>query len=256
MRTQYTNCPLCKSPKLHSLREVDCSKHDMWVPGIPETIHWMRCGDCAHVFTSHYWTKAGLDLLLAKTYAEQTPGIGVESQRPTSARIIEKVIEQGSHCGSWLDVGFGNGSLLLTANEYGIPAFGIDIRPDSVAALRRLGIKCDCCEIADIKEDNRFSCISFCDVLEHMPDPKAALVKAFNLLKLRGTLFVSMPNMDAPVWSYLDAQGENPYWTELEHLHNFGRRRMLALLTEVGFSHVRYGISQRYRACMELTAIK
>ena len=69
-----------------------------------------------------------------------------------------------------------------------------------------------------------------------------------------GLLFVSMPNMDAFVWKMLDRNGENPYWSEIEHLHNFGRARLYELLRDEGFEPCRYGISERYVACMEVVA--
>jgi hypothetical protein len=52
----------------------------------------------------------------------------------------------------------------------------------------------------------------------------------------------------------LERERKNPYWGELEHLHNFGRRRLYALLEETGFCPVRYGVSQRYLASMEVVA--
>jgi hypothetical protein len=42
----------------------------------------------------------------------------------------------------------------------------------------------------------------------------------------------------------------------IEHYHNFSRSRLYALLRETGFEPVRYGISERYRACMEVIARK
>lgn len=42
----------------------------------------------------------------------------------------------------------------------------------------------------------------------------------------------------------------------LEHCHNFGRSRLWALLEECGFKPAEYGVSERYRACMEVLAIK
>ena len=42
----------------------------------------------------------------------------------------------------------------------------------------------------------------------------------------------------------------------MEHYHNFDRAGLYALLRECGFSPVYYGVSERYRACMEVAAIK
>jgi predicted SAM-dependent methyltransferase len=76
------------------------------------------------------------------------------------------------------------------------------------------------------------------------------------LLKKDGILFLSMPNADAVAWHFLNSQNANPYWGELEHYHNFGRVRLYQLLEENGFEPLRYGISSRYKVCMEIVARK
>jgi Methyltransferase domain len=68
------------------------------------------------------------------------------------------------------------------------------------------------------------------DVLEHIPFPKMALAAAHRLLQQDGVLFLSMRNMDSMVWRLLHRNGANPYWGEIEHYHNFSRRRLYALL--------------------------
>jgi hypothetical protein len=52
------------------------------------------------------------------------------------------------------------------------------------------------------------------------------------------------------------ANGVNPYWGEIEHYHNFSRKRLYALLQNHGFKPADYHISERYRVCMEVIAIK
>jgi hypothetical protein len=63
-----------------------------------------------------------------------------------------------------------------------------------------------------------------------------------------------MPNFDCMAWRLMDLSNTNPYWGELEHFHNFSRARLLSLLKEMGFEAVHYGISHRYRGCMEVIA--
>jgi protein O-GlcNAc transferase len=58
------------------------------------------------------------------------------------------------------------------------------------------------------------------------------------------------------VWRLLNMKKANPYWAEIEHYHNFGRLRLTSLLSECGFEVVQYGVSERYRACMELIALR
>jgi hypothetical protein len=65
-----------------------------------------------------------------------------------------------------------------------------------------------------------------------------------------------MPNYDSPLWRDLDGRNENLYWGEIEHFHNFSRERLYGLLTEFGCSVKRFGVSERYRACMEVVAAR
>jgi predicted SAM-dependent methyltransferase len=92
------------------------------------------------------------------------------------------------------------------------------------------------------------------DVLEHMPFPQEGLAATRRLLRPGGILFVSMPNYDCAAWRLLDVNNSNFYWGELEHFHNFSRRRLYALLSDMGFEALHSGISKRYRVCMEVIA--
>ena len=67
---------------------------------------------------------------------------------------------------------------------------------------------------------------------------------------------LSTPNMDNMVWLLLHPNRVNPYWGEIEHYHNFSRKRLYALLEERGFRPAEYHISEGYRVCMEVIAIK
>jgi predicted SAM-dependent methyltransferase len=156
--------------------------------------------------------------------------------------------------GAWLDVGFGNASLLFSAKEWGFVPVGLDLRRDNVEALQRMGIEAHCRDLAALDGEARFSVISMADVLEHMPFPKEGLTAAHRLLGPSGILLVSMPNYNCAAWRLLDGANANPYWGELEHFHNFSCKRLYALLEETGFAPVAYGISERYRVCMKVIA--
>ena len=95
-----------------------------------------------------------------------------------------------------------------------------------------------------------------CDVLEHMQFPLKSLASAHRNLHVGGVLLLSMPNSGSPVWQLLDRAGQNPYRGEMEHFHNFSKRLIENILSQVGFLPVAYGVSERYRACMEIIAIR
>ena len=48
----------------------------------------------------------------------------------------------------------------------------------------------------------------------------------------------------------------NPYWTELEHHHHFSRDRLIALLRECDFEIAAFAIPNRYKAQMEIYAVR
>src|SRR5205823_1037334 len=238
----FAGCPLCKSRNTAHLRTADCSRHPLYQPIISATMTWMRCKDCSHVFTDGYFSPDVSAVIFKNTHDNQKPGSAFEQQRLLSARIVGRIAQQ-IQTGPWLDVGFGNGSLLFTAEEWGFMPIGLDLRPSSVEALQRLGIEARAADLTTLDEPGRFAVISLADVLEHMPFPREGLAAAHRLLRPDGVLFVSMPNYDCMAWRLLDASNANPYWGELEHFHNFSRARLSALLIEQGFEPVQYAVS-------------
>ena len=254
-RIPFGKCPLCECPELADAATGDCSGHPLYHSSLSPLIRWKRCIACAHVFTEGYYTDESSKLIFSRTHEPQQAGADMEQQRFASAHIVEKVLPYVS-AGIWMDVGFGNGSLLFTAQEYGFKPLGLDLRAANVEAMAAFGIEARCQDITELSLESRCAVISMADVVEHVPYPKAPLRAARQLLAGAGVLFISMPNMESVLWKTLDRQMANPYWAEIEHYHNFGRSRLYALLREVGFEPVRYGVSERYRACMEVIAKK
>ena len=254
-RILFDKCPLCDCPSLTDSVIGDCSGHHSYHESLSRIVRWKQCSHCFHIFTEGYYTDESCNLIFTKTQDHQQVGFDIEKQRITSSHIIEKVLPYATS-GKWLDVGFGNGSLLFTAHEYGFTPVGLDLRMDSVNKITAIGIEAYCMDLTKLTLDFGCAVISMADVLEHIPYPKHALQAARKLLSDQGILFLSMPNIESVVWKYLDVNNANPYWGEIEHYHNFSRTRLYALLREFGFEPVRYGISERYRVCMEVIARK
>lgn len=247
LRIAYDGCPLCDSAST-LLTKRKCERH-----GLRLDMSWMKCNDCAHVYTDEYFTDEGLDVLLSKVTEEGFFGGNLDKQRVVWSRVIERILPHlVDRKGKWIDVGVGNGAFLFTAAEYGFDAVGIDKRPYLLDAIREHGYNAEHADAMDYDYSGA-SVVVLADILEHVPYPKALLTRIRE--KLDGALFVSCPNMDSVSWKYLDKAGTNPYWDELEHYHNFTRTRLEALLRECGFTPVNYGISPRYTGCMEIIAV-
>lgn len=69
------------------------------------------------------------------------------------------------------------------------------------------------CDILDIPENRKFDLIICTEVLEHVPDPRAAFAKLVKLVSPGGTMIVTVPFMSlmhqAPFWY---SSGLSPYW--------------------------------------------
>ncbi|CAI3932478.1 2-polyprenyl-3-methyl-5-hydroxy-6-metoxy-1 [Commensalibacter papalotli (ex Botero et al. 2024)] len=252
---KYTHCPLCHDTKMTLIRNENCQNHKRWIAPLSTQMVWLSCNSCKHIFREGYYTPEALEILFKGTNPEQQVGYQIEKQRLVSARMIDKVIPYQNH-GVWLDVGFGNGSLLFTACEYGFKPIGIDLREENVTKLQSYGITAYKVNLLHVDSDDPISVISMADVLEHIPYPKEALQKTFELLGNKGVLFLSLPNSESIIWKIRDAQNINYCWSEMEHYHNFSRTRLYSLLKECGFIPVKYGISERYGMGMEIVAIK
>lgn len=275
-RQPYEFCPLCDSKDFAKLREDDCRPHPCYDPELPATMTWCLCRSCGHCFVDGYLTEEGLKLVFKKTQDIQSPAVmfrapekvwqpgnfPVEQQRRIWAPIVDRVtrLRGGLPHGQqkWLDVGYGNGMLLFTAWEWGYHPIGLDMRKDTVDQLRGMQIEAHNLEFQDYQAPTgSIEVISMANVLEHMPFPRPVLRHAADLLAPNGMIFLSMPNGDTIVWKYLDSfKGQNPYWFEIEHCHNFTKNRLSALLDDLGFEVLDYNINHRYRTGMEVIARK
>ena len=254
-RIFYENCPLCESKNLIKSVTGDCSQHNLYNPKIPSKMQWMYCKDCKHQFINGYLTDEALDVIFNKTFDYLKVGYKMQENRFVSARMIEKVVPFKSN-GVWLDVGFGNGSLLFTAEEYGYEPIGVDLRKENVNILLGVGIQAHCKLVQDIEFGKPISVVSMCDVLEHIPYPKEVLISLYSKMDEDGCLLISMPNSETMIWKHLTAQQNNPFFGSIEHCHNFSKTRLESLLNECGFNIKRYGVSERYISCMEIVAQK
>ncbi len=220
---------------------------------MPSALVWCRCGSCHHVFAKGYFAPEATNSV--RNTPERSVGYDIETGRVASARIVGNVARHKAG-GDWLDVGVGSASLLFTAEEWGFRPVGVDLYPENVQALKALGYESHCAPIEMLDFPGRFSVVSMADCLERAPFPRAALDAVHRLLQPGGVLFVATPNMATIVWRLLDTGGNNPFWGDIGHYHNFTRERLYALLQTHGFKPVAYAVSEHDHSGMEVIAVK
>ena len=270
---RFGHCPLCDAPtdSAEVFKVADASTHPSYKPELPATMRWLRCHSCGHVFTESYRSEHGDAVLYSSTLPHQLPD-ATQSEHfrnlwaPTVHRVAQRLSEtrdlpavfgaQAAKKPRWVDIGFGNGGLIMTAGEFGFAATGVDARAEPVARLQTLGYAAICSPFENLAIEAPVAVLSMADVLEHMPAPRPAIDKVHAMLEADGLFYLSCPNSETSTWRLWEEANTNPYWGELEHYHNFSRSKLLQLLNDHGFRVIDYYVSARYYSCMEIIARK
>jgi SAM-dependent methyltransferase len=137
-----------------------------------------------------------------------------------------------------LDVGCATGGFLSRAKQEGWDCIGVEISEDAARVARReyglhvLTGDIDTPELAQ----NDVDVITMWHVLEHMLDPAAALIRARDLLRYDGLLFIELPN-----WNSFGRTVRGVHWSALtppEHINFFTPRSLRYLVDQSGFRTV------------------
>lgn len=97
-----------------------------------------------------------------------------------------------------LDMGCGNGRYVLGFLERGADAWGVDFSEAAVREYRHAASRPERVTRGDIErldfEDNRFDLVLLNEVLEHVPNDRAAVAEAWRVLRPGAWLMVFSPN--------------------------------------------------------------
>jgi protein O-GlcNAc transferase len=266
LQTDYPACPLCDGVSV-TLGFANCTKHPFWHEPLRPTIEWMRCPTCGHVHSRSYWTPAGSTQLRRKANAPllAASSDSLAAGRPAWAAVADRVlgllggyraVVHRDRRPVWIDVGCGDGALLMTATDYGFATVGLDSSADAVSRIQALGFNALQHEFMELKFEVVVDVLSMMDVLEQITEPRAALRKAAQILQPGGVLVLSTADLTSSVWKALDAEKTNLYWADLERHHNFSRDRLCTLLKDSDFEIVDFAIPNRAPAQMEFYAVR
>jgi len=220
-------CPLCQSRRLY----YSFTKQGYRVE---------RCKDCTFMLLN----PQPRDEELAAIYnAQYFLGSAQDRQRVSdmkaaTARLYLRDLQRyrGSAHGRLLELGCGQGELLVEAQRLGYDVTGVEYSSSAAAcAQQRLGpngtVHCGELEKLPLPPASFDVCV-LCDVIEHVRDPLAYLKHIHRLLKPGGTIYVATPSLDS--WS---AALLKEKWMEFkpEHLSYFDRNTMQGALFQAGF---------------------
>lgn len=128
-----------------------------------------------------------------------------------------------------LDIGTGSGELLYVGRKNGLDMEGIEVDQAYAQFGRKsYGVKIINQSLRNaVLPDNHFGLVTIFHVLEHLPDPQAALSKIHATLKPGGCVLVEVPNVES-----LDARFLQKW--HAGHLFHFNCRTLPALASVCG----------------------
>jgi len=151
-------------------------------------------------------------------------------------KTTQRVLDVGCSVGGFLD---------LIKKEFNVETYGVDIFPKICEFNKLRGHKILCGFLEELKFDGiKFDIITFLEVLEHLPDPTAAVKTAYNLLNNKGLLVIEVPNL---IYSTFKGKIEKNFifkkltkmeeWGLMPHIHynHFSPEVLKSLLIKHGF---------------------
>ena len=231
-------CAACRSPRLLPHLEVAGDAGDQGL--IPTTDRFgtaladiVRCETCSHMQLARLPDEAEL----SEAYAEAESSDYVEEeegQRATARVALERIERHVPGRGALLDLGCWVGFLLAEARERGWQTTGVEPSAFASAYARdRLGLDVRTADLfeADLPESG-FDAVVLGDVIEHLPDPGAALDRIAALLRPGGVVHLILPNAGSRLARRLGAR----WWSVIPtHVQYFTRPSLFTLLRRRGY---------------------
>jgi len=151
-----------------------------------------------------------------------------------------------------LDVGSGTGYFAALARHAGWRPLAVDASPAATAHARAAyGLEAVTAVFPDAGAlRGPFAAVTLLDVLEHVPEPRAALARVRELLEPGGVVVIDSPNHASILCRVIDGVGRLPLapirtrlgqYYHRAHVSVFSPRALRRVLTQVGFEVVAEG---------------
>jgi len=191
----------------------------------------VRCPACGHMQLATM--PAAQELQRAYAHAESGDYLEEELGQRASARRALAEIEHHVAPGRLLDLGCWVGFLLDEARARGWR--GIGVEPSEYAsryAQERLGLDVRTAALFDVELPGDFDAVVMGDVIEHLPDPGAALARIAGLAAPGAVLYLTLPDAGSLLARVLGRR----WWSVIPtHVQYFTRDSITRLLGRQGW---------------------
>ncbi len=225
-------CPLCRGTSFRTIATY------------PE-LEWVEC-NCGLI----YKRAESADVRPPDFYEGGYFGEGEQGRRYTKrrARRVQKsrhqILDMLNYAppAPLLDIGCSVGYTLQAARELNIEPAGADVSEYAVKACREQGFRAEVGTLDQLPfADGTFGLVTMKHVIEHTPQPRAALAEVRRVLRPGGAIFIAVPQ--AAYWkARLWPQNYHyflPQHHGIEHYVYYTPRTLARLLREEGFRTVR-----------------
>jgi 2-polyprenyl-3-methyl-5-hydroxy-6-metoxy-1,4-benzoquinol methylase len=140
--------------------------------------------------------------------------------------------------GKALDVGCGNGAILVLLKNLGWDVSGIDVNVQVTEDVKKAKIPIFSGQLDEMRfEDKSFHLITMWNVVEHLPNPLQSVRDVYRLLADDGTFIVEIPNCNSLARTIFRSNW--CAWELPRHLYHFSPKTITRLLKKAGFSNVK-----------------
>jgi SAM-dependent methyltransferase len=204
------------------------------------------CDKCGHIFLRNRPLPVELNVIYPPNYIphhfdEHLGPLITRLRNFVQARKIKPLTKYLSDSAVVIDVGPGNGEFLHLLRQHGRSdweLWGVDFSDAVIRQLRTRGFKGVCARFETVEWDaSPVDAIVMNQLIEHLDDPSAAVIKAYDILKPGGVLFIETPSTDA--WDYrLFRRRYWGGWHTPRHWHLFRVETLSDLVRRSGFEVV------------------
>lgn len=221
-------CPACQGQEARSL-SLRQNGQNLW-----------RCRRCHAVHWNAVWPEEDFMNHYRDYYAEAPVNHNVLTNQRYQA-VLERM-ERYLKPGRLADIGCGMGQFLSVAEARGWQGVGLEVSSSACRRLRELKasrgwrfevLEADVLNVEFPKESTQAAILI--EVLEHLPEPAAALRRIREWMVPGGLLYLTTPNFDS-----LSRLALASHWRAIgrEHLCLFNPRSLGSLLIQTGFEPV------------------
>lgn len=216
------------------------------------------CPACKKTYARHIGNKNGYEIFVCRLCrtlftghvpleheAENYDKYYGESNLSVPDFIVERLKEIVSEFAGYretnrfLDIGFGAGTMLETAQRLGWEPSGIEVSKPAVDQAVRNGFNVFHGSLREAKyPDHYFDVVTASEILEHLPDPQADLSEIVRILRPGGIFWGTTPSAGGISYKILRLD-----WSILsppEHIQIYSKAGAELMLKEAGFEKIRF----------------